>query len=135
MKRSGIARRTPLPRATAPLARTTRVKATNPLCKREAFARAYGGAERVDWIKGQPSILSGARPCVNAHVKTGGMGRKADARWIVPLTAAEHDELHRIGQRTFEAKYAIDLAFWAQVIDARWEAYRAAPDTLKARPK
>jgi hypothetical protein len=77
-----------------------------------------------------------AGPCENAHVKTGGAGRKADARWIVPLCRPHHAEIHQHGQRSFEVRHDIDLAFWASIIDARWEAYRAAiPDTLKARPK
>ncbi len=60
-----------------------------------------------------------------AHATTGGMGRKSDAKWLVPLTGrlapyvgrgpihqdAEglHRELHRIGIKSFEAKYGVDL--------------------------
>ena len=88
---------------------------------------------RQAWIGGwNEKTASGAGPCVNAHVKTGGTGRKADARWIVPLTAAEHDELHRIGQRSFEAKHGIDLAFQAAIIDARWEVHRTQIDLFTA---
>jgi hypothetical protein len=29
------------------------------------------------------------------------------------------------GQQTFEATHRIDLGHWAQVIDARWDAYCA----------
>ena len=100
----------------------------NPARKAKAFARAYGGAERVRWIQSQPCILCSQSPCENAHVTGGGAGRKADARWIVPLCHRCHAELHTIGQKTFEAKYG-DLMFWAQVIDARWEQYLALHPT------
>jgi hypothetical protein len=136
VKRSPIRRGRPLPRATKPLDRTTRVKATNPRRQAENFARAYGGDARVAWVQALPCTLGCAGPCENAHVKTGGAGRKADARWIVPLCRSHHAEIHQHGQRSFEARHEIDLAFCASIIDARWEAYRAAaPDTLKARPK
>ena len=107
------------------LARTTPLPRVNKARKAESFARAYGGEERVAWVQRQPSVVSGASPCVNAHVKTGGAGRKADARWIVPLTPAEHDELHRIGQRSFEAAHQIDLAHEAYVTDARYQQWLA----------
>lgn len=97
----------------------------NPAHRRASFERAYGGPERLAWIQRQPCVISGAHPCVAAHVKSGGMGRKADARWTVPLLSRLHDELHRHGQKTFEAKYGVDLMFWAQIIDARWEVHLA----------
>lgn len=103
----------------------TPLKRENRPRKAENHLRAYGGPERIAWIQRQPSVVSGAIPCVNAHVKTGGAGRKADARWIVPLTDAEHQELHRIGQRSFEAAHQIDLFALATIVDARWEQYRA----------
>ena len=127
MKRSNLHRRALLPRPTEPLARSPMTRA-NRQRKAETFARAYGGAERADWITRQPSVVSGEGPCVNAHVRTGGAGRKADARWVVPLTDAEHRTLHQIGQKSFEAKYGIDLAFLAQIIAARWEVYRTQTD-------
>jgi len=117
-----------------------RITRTSPMKKRKtgrsraAFQRAYGGADRADWMTRQPSVVSGAGPCVNVHVKTGGVGRKADAKWVVPLTDAEHHELHAIGQKTFEAKYGIDLAFQAAIIDARWEVYRTQIDLFTPRP-
>ena len=53
--------------------------------------------------------MSGRTPCVGHHVRGGGVGRKAGYEWIVPLTWEEHEELHRIGQQTFEARYGVDL--------------------------
>lgn len=63
------------------------VRRANPAHQARAFVRAYGSPARVAWVRAQPSVVSGQRPCVNAHVRSGGMGRKADARWIVPLTS------------------------------------------------
>ncbi len=83
--------------------------------------RAYGSQERAKWIARHPSVVSGRTPCVNAHVRTGGVGRKADAKWIVPLTFWEHNEIHNLGQKTFERKYGIDLLAAAAKIETEWQ--------------
>lgn len=93
----------------------------------EEFARAYGSLDRVEWVRSLPSVASGKRPCVNAHVRTGGMGRKADARWIVPLTWEEHERLHRRGPAWFETTYGIDLDAKAAETEVAWQAYSLAP--------
>jgi cell division inhibitor SulA len=85
------------------------------------WVRAYGSEARVAWVRSLPSVVTGMRPCVNAHVRSGGTGRKADACWIVPLTGEEHAELHRIGQRSFAAKYRIDLETKAADIERLWQ--------------
>ena len=92
--------------------------------KRE-WARVYGSRERCRWISEQPSVASGRGPCVNAHVTPNddppsGMGRKPDARWIVPLTYLEHLELHASGTQTFQAYYGINLVGKAREIDRQW---------------
>ena len=111
------------------------VKKINASRKAAEFDRAYGGSERAEWVTRQPSVVSGVHPCVNAHVRTGGVSRKADARWVVPLTPAEHDELHRIGKASFEAAHHIDLDHEAAITDARWEQYVAAhPKTPSPTP-
>lgn len=114
MKRSG------------PITRKTRVKRANRPRKAETFQRAYGGAERAAWVQAQPCAVHGTTPSENAHVRTGGTGRKADARWIVPLCHVCHEHLHRVGIRTFEEGYGIILDHEAAVTDARWEQYVAA---------
>src|SRR5690242_8623293 len=87
-----------------------RLKRERDKARRDAdFLRAYGGEERVEWVKLQPSVVSGKVPCVNAHVRVGGMGMKGDYCWIVPLTDEEHRELGECGRASFEAKYAVDL--------------------------
>ena len=126
MKKPGIPRRTRLSRSRSSIPRTA-VRPRNAKRQAREFARAYGSAERVEWIKGLPSVASGEGPCVNAHVKTGGGSRKADACWIVPLTDFEHRiELHHMGKADFNAKYGIDLDTEAQRIQQCWEERTAA---------
>ncbi len=89
------------------------------------FKRVYGSRERVLWIHSLPSVASGLGPCVNAHVTPNtdppsGMGRKPDAKWIVPLTEFEHLQLHSMGVRTFERYYGINLIGKAEEIDRAW---------------
>lgn len=105
---------------TKPIKRTA-VKKVNPERRKREFARCYGSPSRVQWIAWQPSVVSGLRPCENAHVRNGGTGRKADARWIVPLTPAEHRELHRVGKVTFEYTHGVDLDYLAELTNDDWE--------------
>ncbi len=84
------------------------------------WQRAYHSQERVEFIQRLPSVVSGKSPCVNAHVRTGGMGRKAGSEWIVPLTGAEHIELHQRGMASFEAKYVVNLRTLATQTEERW---------------
>jgi hypothetical protein len=88
--------------------------------------RIYGGEDRLVWVASQPCIICGLRACDNAHVATGGMGRKADARFIVPLCSPDHRELHQIGVASFEKRYSIDLLQLAAQTEAAW---RASPRT------
>ena len=92
-----------------------------------AFRRIYGSPARVQWVTALPCILADRRFCYgsrseNAHVRGGGMGRKADARWIVPLCHLHHDLLHRLGLRSFERLYGVVLLDAATVIEAGWQA-------------
>ena len=98
----------------------------NPARAAAAFQRAYGGKERVEWVKSLGCVICGGSPCDAAHVKSGGMGRKADARWTVPLCRTHHDEVHQRGQRSFEARHDVYLDFAAEICDARWEQYVAS---------
>lgn len=104
----------------------------------EEFERVYGGDERRAWVSRLPSVASGNGPCVNAHVTPpdglpSGTGRKGDYVWIVPLTKAEHDELHAIGEDTFQTKYGIDLAECAAETHAAWLDH-INPDTRYLEP-
>lgn len=93
--------------------------------KAEKLHRCYGGPDRIEWMRWQPSIISGRTPCVSAHIRNGGKGRKADACWTVPLTWDEHHELDTKGHKTFAAKYGVDLDHEAAITDARWEVHVA----------
>ena len=118
------------PPARKPMKRKGRSKAD----ARREFARVYGSEERVEWTRNSPSVASGKGPCVNAHVTPdvglpSGTGRKADHRWIVPLTDEEHRE-HHAGQATFEARYGITLPGKAREHHAKWLAHVEARKTL-----
>ena len=70
------------------LARHVRVRVRNPKRHASNWKRAYGSAARVSWVKDQPCVACGGEPpprCVNAHTRTGGRGRKADAATVIPL--------------------------------------------------
>lgn len=85
-------RREPEPTPSRPV--RPRRKARTP----SEFARIYGSKKRVEFVKGLPCAARflGGPPCSrgpsqNAHTETGGMGRKADARTILPFCATHHD--------------------------------------------
>jgi len=92
-----VIRRTRLRRG-EPLKRGGPIKARNAKRRQSEFARCYGSKERVAWVKAQPCIVCVARgsmnvgPSDNAHTSTGGMGRKADYRFIVPMCRTHHRE-------------------------------------------
>lgn len=92
---------------------------------RAEFDRIYGGVERVLWIQRQQCIITGEWPCVTVHVRGGGVSRKADYRWTVPMIPVMHEELHRIGRRSFEARYNVDLELAAIATQQRWLAHCA----------
>ncbi len=114
-------------RSTKPVARKTPVKKRNPERRSADFIRTYGSELRCRWMQAQPSIVSGRGPCVNAHIRGDGAGRKADAEWIVPITADEHDELHHIGAAAFEKQYGISLYLAAKHTERQWRLYLTSP--------
>jgi hypothetical protein len=61
----------------------------------------------------------------NAHIKSGGKGRKADARFIIPLCHECHEELHFMGARTFSMTVGINLEKAAAVTEAAWLSYQS----------
>lgn len=96
----------------------------------EEFMRAYGGLERVEWVKRQRSVTGALGPCVNAHVISGGTSRKADAEYIVPLTWAEHEWLHKHGRDAFNVRHGLDLLDEAAETERRWQAYQTTNPQL-----
>lgn len=90
------------------------------------FKRCYHSKERVEWIKSLPSVASGASDSAfnqidNVHVK-GGIVRKADYTWIVPLRRTEHITLHQHPSEFFE-QYGVDLIQKAVETEAAWQDF------------
>lgn len=77
------------------------MNARTPEQRDAEWLRAYGSEDRVEWMRAQPSIISGKRPSVNAHTRNGGISRKADANTIVPITDEEHRLVHQHGWSYF----------------------------------
>lgn len=96
------------------------VKKVNRKRKASEFARCYHSKRRVSWVKGLPSVVSGESPCDNVHVRGDGAGRKAGYEYIIPLTRAEHRELHQIGARSFERKCKVFLLMEAARTMSAW---------------
>lgn len=99
-------------------------KRSNPARKKREFKRCYGSAERVAFVKSLPCIVAHARDCdgeiENAHVISGGAGRKADASCIAPLCRRHHSELHAIGANTFQLVRCVQLLPCAAETNIAW---------------
>ena len=121
-----LTRKAPFRRGAAP-ARRTRLKARNAKRREAEFARCYGSTERVEWVKRQLCYVCGALPSENAHIVTGGMGRKSDFTNIVPLCVAHHALLHRMGRPAFERYLTTDLDALAGITEARWQSPPGIP--------
>lgn len=68
-------------------------------------------AAHLAWIRTLPSLASGLKPCVAAHVRVGtdgGMGTKPSDRYTVPLMWDEHAEQHRVGELAYWSALGID---------------------------
>lgn len=115
MKRSA-----PIRRSSKPIKRS-RVRPRNAKRRTSEWARAYGSKARVQWVKSQPCILCGERPSENAHIRTGGMGRKADACLIVPLCRTHHEGFHRFGKAKMELAYDVSFAHAALQTETGWQ--------------
>jgi hypothetical protein len=117
-------KRTPLRRKSS-LSRVSRIPRVNRERKSKNWIRAYGSVERVEWVKQQGCVVCGRIPSLNAHTITGGTGRKADAKYIIPLCALDHAVLHIVGRACFEAEYGINLESLAAEYESRWRAHLA----------
>lgn len=97
----------------------------NPVSARrqKEWARAYHSEERVRWVKHHPCLVCGRTPSENAHTRSGGMGRKADADTIAPLCHEHHHEYDN-HKATFEDTHGLDLKAEAKALDERWTRYR-----------
>lgn len=82
--------------------------------------RIYGPPAYREFLSDLGCIICRATPIVIAHVKTGGVGRKADYTHTVPLCHTHHEEQHR-GTKSFEARYGVSLSAWAAHIQQAWK--------------
>lgn len=109
MKRAPLGRRTPL----RPKRRTA-----------AEHERVYGTTAHQRFLRGLPCVgcgRMGSEDCPHHlhHVRNDGMGRKADAKHQVPLCCWCHQELHHMGQMTFERAHGAVLLYrtlesWAE---------------------
>ena len=87
--------------------------------------KPYRDKSYTDWVKGQPSVISG-RPADDPHHLIGhgysGTGTKTSDFWAFPLTREEHAELHNIGYQAWEAKYGSQWKFVALTLAQYVEA-------------
>lgn len=125
----GLARSAELRRTAAmppgkPLQRGAKLNAQNRRRREAERLRAYGPASRRAFVQALPCAVCGRTPSENAHVGGlaggAGMGRKADARFCIPLCAQHHREHHE-GERTFAETHRIDLLATAEAVEARWQ--------------
>lgn len=134
MKRSSpLKRKTPL-RSDKPLKRTSRLsrgkglRFVNPERREKNHERAYGGEERVRWVKDMECLVpSCSLPAENAHLPgAGGMGYKGDADTVVNLCKKHHRgsyraSLHDLGSvRAFNETWGVNLEEAAKDLDDRW---------------
>lgn len=107
-------RRKPLPRSTAPIARSALPNRSGPPPKRNpkrasrAFIHAYESLARKKWVRGLPCVVRGCLtgPCDNAHVsRNAGAGLKGPSHEVVPMCRYHHrGVLHQHGWATFTAR-------------------------------
>jgi len=110
-----------------PLKRKTKLTSkAKPKAKKRTpadFARVYGSLQRVAWIAAQPCVVCASSPCENAHIKSGGVGRKADATQIVPLCPSCHRLQHQKGWKALGLN-AAQLDYLAFKTQFRWAQTR-----------
>lgn len=110
-----------------------------PRSKKE-FARIYGSKERVEFVKSLPCSACGiVGYSENAHIETGGMGRKSDYTKIIPLCGPHplkwahspgcHHLCHTWGREGFERIRHIDLGRLADYTEKRWLQFSASQTT------
>lgn len=120
MKRTPLTRRSPLKRKTwadmtdeerANLPPRSELPPVNRKRRAANFARSYG--EHAEFIRQQPCCIG--HPLCRmyrveaAHTESGGIGRKAHRRTLVPLCSLHHASLHNAGVLTFERVCNVDL--------------------------
>lgn len=78
----------------------------------------YRSEDYLAWIRRQPSVLDGAGQCVAHHLIGDRYGSaKHSDLFSFPLTNEQHNDLHRIGWRTWEAKFGSQWRFVAKTLE------------------
>lgn len=127
-------------RKPAPIARRTRVRKVNRARKAKNSARAYGPKARREWLLSRPCIVCGVEGYTEqAHTRTGGTGRKADASTLIPLCGRDplalsqmglglgcHGQLHRVGRSSFEKIHGVNLDVLAAATEKAWLRHQGA---------
>lgn len=71
----------------------------------------------LNWLHSLPCLVTGTKPVEAAHIRYGdarygkrptGMQEKADDRWAVPLSPAEHRRQHSMNERDYWQSVGID---------------------------
>lgn len=79
------------------------------------------------WVKSLPSAVSGvAPPCDACHTGPHAFGQKASDYTCIPLTRAEHDELHAVGQEEFGRRYGLNIKTLVRRLNRAWFVGRRA---------
>lgn len=108
------------------LDRTTRLNPVNRPRRKAERLRAYGPPERREAVRAMQCAVPGCSDrSENAHLVTGGTGRKADADTVANLCAGHHrlgsDSLHRLGSvARFDDVHGTDLWACAEAIEAMY---------------
>lgn len=90
------------------------------------FARIHGSRARVAFISSLPCAACGRGTPPpgnhNAHIKTGGIGRKADSTDIIPLCADCHGAQHRMGWDAIGLEEMAERERRAAIVERAWQA-------------
>lgn len=88
--------------------RRTRIRPVNTARRKVRYEAAFG--PHAEWVRRLPCCVPTCRqgpPSDPAHVRS----RAAGGTWrdLVPMCRAHHDEQHRTGIETFQARHGVDL--------------------------
>lgn len=77
----------------------------------------------TDWVKQQPSVLSGYQSDDPHHIMGHGLtgGTKAPDWAVIPLTREEHTYLHSVGYDAWEEIYGSQLEYLMQFWRDNWD--------------
>lgn len=94
----------------AVMQRRSGVKRKNVKRAKANHDRAYGSSEEIAAVNNEPCVNCGKWPSQNAHIRNGGMSRKADKKWNLPLCTIRDgvDGCHETfdkGKRSFRAAF------------------------------